>query len=149
MHLTPGETRPVARAARAGLAEWLQTLPWTHFCTFTFKQPTANPYSALKRVARITPTSWGVERAVHAAEPHASGDYHVHSMLFVPRAVETAYSSGRAWDNAAWLHGFSELGRCKVERVHSLAHVAGYCSKYLVKDACDYSLAGGVRWWRA
>ncbi|MBA7592115.1 hypothetical protein ES708_34292 [subsurface metagenome] len=122
---------------RQEYAEWLKGYNWDYFLTSTFRRPRREPYYALQSVWHELRKS-DVARAFLVAEPHQSGDLHIHGLAagFAP-----GWRPGIAlpWD--IWSSLNKRFGRAKVEACNSQEAVAGYCAKYLLKQqsrVCDY-----------
>jgi len=64
---------------RQQYAEFLQGYNWDYFLTSTFRQPRKEPYYALQSVWHELQKSF-VARAFMVAEPHQSGDLHIHGL---------------------------------------------------------------------
>ncbi len=122
---------------RQEYAEWLKGYNWDYFLTSTFRRPRVEPYYALQSVWHELKKSF-VARAFLVAEPHQSGDLHIHGLAagFGPGwRPELALP----WD--IWSGLYKRFGRAKVEACNSQEAVTGYCAKYLLKQqsrACDY-----------
>ena len=133
---------------RKAYAEWLQGYHWDYFLTSTFRSPRIEPYYALKGVWNELRKS-NVFRGFLVAEPHQSGDLHIHGLVA---------GRGGSWqpvidlplDIYAGL--FKRFGRAKVEAVNSRELVSSYCAKYLLKQqsrVCDYyELFGNKNAWK-
>jgi len=79
-----------------------------------------------------------VARAFLVAEPHQSGELHIHGL---------AASFGPGWQPELalpwdiWGGLFKRFCRAKLEACNSQEAVTGYCAKYLLKEqsrVCDY-----------
>ncbi|MBA7689083.1 hypothetical protein ES703_97578 [subsurface metagenome] len=122
---------------RQQYAEWLQGYNWDYFLTSTFRRPRKEPYYALQSVWHKL-QHYSVARAFLVAEPHQSGELHIHGLAagFGPGwQPELALP----WD--IWGGLFKRFGRAKVEACNSQEAVTGYCAKYLLKEQsriCDY-----------
>lgn len=133
---------------REAYAEFLQGYNWDYFMTSTFRRPHHEPYYALQSVWHDLNHNSGVGRAFLVAEPHQSGDLHVHGLL---AGTGEGWLPGLAlpWDIHQCL--FKRFGRAKVGACNSQEAVTGYCAKYLLKQqsrVCDfYELFGGKREW--
>lgn len=122
---------------RQGYAEWLKGYNWDCFLTSTFRKPRKEPYYALQSVWHEL-KNYGVARAFLVAEPHQSGDLHVHGIV-AGRGPGWQPDLALPWDIYAGL--FKRFGRAKVEACNSQEAVTGYCAKYLLKQqsrVCDY-----------
>jgi hypothetical protein len=124
-------------AIRQEYAQWLQGYDWDDFLTCTFRRPRQEPYYALQSVWHELKKS-NVARAFLVAEPHQSGDLHIHGL---------AAGAGPGWKpelKLPWdVYGslFKRFGRAKVEACNSQGAVSMYCAKYLLKQqsrVCDY-----------
>ena len=122
---------------REQYAEWLQGYHWDYFLTSTFKRPRKEPYYSIHGV-------WGqlqkhnVARAFLVAEPHQSGDLHIHG-LAAGMGGGWRPEIELPWDIWDGLH--KRFGRAKVESCNSHEAVTMYCAKYLLKQqsrVCDY-----------
>jgi len=122
---------------RQDYAEWLQGYNWDYFLTSTFRLPRVEPYYALRSVWHEL-RRYNVARSFLVAEPHQSGDLHVHGL---------AAGAGPGWRPELslpwdiWSGLFKRFGRAKVEACNSQEAVTGYCAKYLLKQqsrVCDY-----------
>ena len=151
--LVNGNTGVASRQARGGqvrqeYAEWLQGYNWDYFLTSTFRKPRKEPYYALQSVWHEL-QHYSVARAFLVAEPHQSGDLHIHG-LASGRGAGFLPDIALPWDIYAGL--FDRFGRAKVEACNSQAAVSSYCAKYLLKQqsrVCDYyEVFGGKGAWR-
>ena len=133
---------------RQEYAQWLQGYNWDYFLTSTFRRPRQEPYYALQSVWHEL-THYDVGRAFLVAEPHQSGDLHIHG-LAAGRGPGWRPEIALPWDIYAGL--FKRFGRAKVEACNSQELVTGYCAKYLLKQqsrVCDYyEVFGDKRAWR-
>lgn len=128
---------------------WLTTYNWDYFFTATFRSPRREPYYALKHV-RNELEKHGACRGFLGAEPHVSGDLHIHGIVSGP---------GGTWkpDIALpWVieEAFNKrFGRARVQACNSQEAVTGYCAKYVLKGqghASDhYEIFGDKVWWEA
>jgi hypothetical protein len=143
---TAVESAPRGFEAKQTYADWLNGYSWDSFLTATFKRPRKEPYYALQSVWRVIHEQ-GVGRAFLCAEPHQSGDLHIHGImsgLVKTMSGESHYQG----DQAVWSRLFNTFGRAKVEPVRSCEDVAGYCAKYILKEqtrAADYYEVFGTR----
>lgn len=122
---------------REQYTEWLQGYRWDYFLTSTFRSPRREPYYALKAVSSEL-QNHNVARAFLVAEPHQSGDLHIHGI------VAGSIRNGKNLmdtPEGIWQGLFKRFGRAKVEPCSSHEAVTGYCSKYILKQqsrCCDY-----------
>jgi len=163
----PPPAMPLCRGnkQRQEYAEFLQGYNWDYFLTATFRQkriyhpqaqieglwykpPSANrsytvdaprkePYYALQSVWHELEQS-SVARAFLVAEPHQSGDVHIHGIV---SGAGPGWRPEMAlpWD--IWSGLFKRFGRANVELCNSQGAVSSYCSKYLLKQqsrVCDF-----------
>ena len=122
---------------RSEYAEWLKSYNWDYFLTSTFRQPRKEPYYALQSVWHELQDHF-VARAFLVAEPHQSGDLHIHGLA---AGIGAGWRPELAlpWD--IWQGLFKRFGRAKVEACNTQEAVTGYCAKYLLKQqsrCCDY-----------
>ena len=120
---------------RQEYAEWLQGYNWDYFLTSTFLLPRKEPYYALQAVWHEL-TWHGVARAFLVAEPHESGDLHIHG---IAAGHPGSPNLALPWDIYDGL--FKRFGRAKVEACNDQGAVSSYCAKYLLKQqsrVCDY-----------
>lgn len=133
---------------RQGYAEWLQGYNWDYFMTSTFRSPRIEPYYALKHVWSEL-RNHNVSRAFLVAEPHQSGDLHIHG-LAAGRGPGWRPEMALPWE--IWSGLFKRFGRAKVEACNNQEAVTGYCAKYLLKQqsrVCDYyEVFGSKNAWR-
>ena len=133
---------------RQDYAEWLQSYNWDYFLTSTFRQPRKEPYYALQSCWHVLQNDF-VARAFLVAEPHQSGDLHIHGLA---AGTGGGWRPGIAlpWD--IWSSLFKRFGRAKVEACNTQEAVTGYCAKYLLKQqsrVCDYyEIFGSKNAWR-
>ena len=122
---------------RQQYADFLQGYNWDYFLTSTFRRPRKEPYYALQSVWHVLQSDF-VARAFLVAEPHQSGDLHIHGL---------AAGSGPGWRPEMalpwdiWTSLFKRFGRARVEACNTQEAVTGYCAKYLLKQqsrVCDY-----------
>ena len=122
---------------RRQYAEWLQGYNWDYFLTSTFKKPRKEPYYALQSVWHVLQNDF-VARAFLVAEPHQSGELHIHG-LAAGRGPGWRPEMALPWD--IWTSLFKRFGRARVEACNTQEAVTGYCAKYLLKQqsrVCDY-----------
>jgi len=135
-------------STRMAYAEWLQGYNWDYFLTSTFRRPRKEPYYALQSVWHELEKYHG-DRAFLVAEPHQSGDLHVHGLVAGPGPGWVPGIS-LPWDIYEGL--FKRFGRARVESANSQGAVSSYCAKYLLKQqsrVCDYyEVFGDKREWR-
>ena len=148
--LLEGARRELMTGAGRAAGEWLSTLrEWDLFGTLTYDvrrfhgghervygvdvPPNVSLWKALRDVER-----WVDEGAralgfrpiavVAAAEPHKSGSYHLHVLADVGGLRQGVVGIlGQLW--------YERHGYCRLEAPRSAGDVAGYCGKYLAKDA--------------
>jgi len=132
---------------RQEYAEWLQGYNWDYFLTSTFRRPRREPYYALQSVWHGL-RQYNVARAFLVAEPHQSGELHIHGLAAGP-GPGWRPEMALPWD--IWSGLFKRFGRAKVEVCNSQEAVSGYCAKYLLKQqsrVCDYyEVFGGKFAW--
>lgn len=111
-------------------------------------KPRREPYYAIKNVWQEL-VLYDVKRGFLVAEPHQSGDLHIHGIIAggLPKQEPIALP----WD--IWHGLFDRFGRAKVEAPNKHQCVTMYCSKYLLKQqhrACDYyEVFGDAVYWRS
>ena len=123
---------------RESYAEWLHDYNWEYFLTSTFRRPRKEPYYALQTVWHELNHNSSVQRAFLVAEPHQSGDLHVHGLV-AGRGGAWLPDISLPWDIYARL--FKRFGRAQVGAANSQGAVSSYCAKYLLKQqsrVCDY-----------
>jgi len=134
---------------RQDYAEWLKGYNWDYFLTSTFRQPRKDPYYAL-RIVWYELKRYFVARAFLVAEPHQSGDLHVHGII-AGRGPGWQPEMALPWD--IWQGLFNRFGRAKVELCSSQQAAAAYCAKYLLKQQSrlsDYYEIFGTKYaWHA
>lgn len=126
---------------------WLKTYNWDYFFTTTFRSRRREPYYALKNVYRVLKTQ-NVVRAFLVAEPHKSGDLHLHGLLSGPTGLREGEMYLPWYIETTLSHFF---GYSKVEMCNSQEAVAGYCAKYVMKSqhiADHFEVFGAKRWWK-
>lgn len=124
-------------AIRSEYAEWLKSYNWDYFLTSTFRRPRQEPYYALQSVWHELQKSF-VARAFLVAEPHQSGELHIHGLT---AGTGPGWKPEIALPWEIWSALFKRFGRAKVEAANSQEAVTGYCAKYLLKQqsrVCDY-----------
>lgn len=144
------------------MGEWIRECgPWDYFVTLTFDPwevptravrpafhgqtlpPTVSQWCAQRRFAnflRRAPKALGRQvEGVVAIELHKSGQPHGHGLLRVADGVKMGDKSRLAQD---W-HGLAGNGWIRLERPKSADDVAGYCSKYMTKDAGHLVISRG------
>lgn len=129
---------------REQYAEWLQGYRWDAFLTSTFRRPRKEPYYALQAV-RGELERHNVVRGFLAAEPHQSGDLHIHGI--VAGSIRNGHSLMDS-PTGIWEGLFKRFGRAKVEPCNNHEAVTMYCSKYLLKQqsrVCDFYEVFGNR----
>lgn len=126
-------------------AEWLQGYRWDDFLTVTFRQSRKEPYYALRHVGNALRNSHNVARAFLVAEPHQSGDLHIHGIIAGSEVQGRGFYGveGNNMDTPTGIWGdmFRRFGRSKVEPCKNHEAVSMYCSKYILKQqsrVCDY-----------
>ncbi len=128
---------------RQHYADWLKGYRWDYFMTTTFRQQRQEPYYAIKGVYKEL-KEHNVARAFLVAEPHQSGDLHIHGVLAGTMGKGSYYGvPDNNIDTAPHIwHGlFERFGRSQVGDCRSNEAVSGYCSKYILKQqsrVCDY-----------
>jgi hypothetical protein len=122
------------RGIRHEYSKFFNTLHWTHFGTFTTKEPlTLN--SSRKLVENIaskipTPKEQNASKLFWVAEQFKSGDgYHLHILINCLGRAHIAHLK-------AWFEG--SYGYCKILPVNGRA--ASYMTKYLGHPLTDYGL---------
>jgi hypothetical protein len=129
---------------REQYAGWLQEYNWDDFLTVTFRKPRAEPYYALQSVWHAL-RPYNVARSFLVAEPHQSGELHIHGLAAGP-GPGWKPELALPWDIFDGL--FKRFGRTKVEACNSQGAVSTYCAKYLLKQqsrVCDYYEVFGDR----
>jgi hypothetical protein len=122
---------------RQAYAEWLQGYYWDYFVTSTFRVARKEPYYALQSVWHELRKS-NVFRSFLVAEPHQSGDLHIHGLV-AGRGPGWEPEIALPWDMFDSL--FHRFGRARVEACNNHEAVSMYCAKYLLKQqsrVCDY-----------
>lgn len=136
---------------REQYAKWLQGYRWDYFLTSTFRSPRHEPYYAIKHVWHELHDGHNIARAFLVAEPHQSGDLHIHGITagsklepfagVEPRGYYGVQGNNIDTPAGTWEGLFKRFGRAKVEPCNSHEAVSMYCAKYLLKQqhrACDY-----------
>lgn len=129
---------------REQYAEWLKGYHWDYFLTSTFRSPRKEPYYALRAVSGEL-QKYNVTRSFLVAEPHQSGDLHIHGIV-AGRPPGWHPEIALPWDIWNGLH--KRFGRAKVEACNSHEAVTAYCSKYILKQqsrVCDFYQVTGDR----
>lgn len=129
------QTPDIAPVDQAGdyMADWLQTMEWQHFATFTFRTPCRRPDTALRYLRRVLQRFQAKRplRAFVAVEFHkGKDDVHLHAIIGDPDL----------WRKGLWESWFYKFGRCQVVPIESVGGVTGYVSKYVTKEIKDNSL---------
>lgn len=121
---------------------------WEYFFTTTFRSPRREPYYALKHVQHAL-QDCNCARGFLGAEPHKSGDLHVHGIV-AGRPPGWEPSIALPWVIFDRLE--KRFGRSKVEACNSSMAVTSYCSKYILKDQSNcqdhYSIFGNDLAWK-
>jgi hypothetical protein len=140
---------------REEYAEWLSEYNFDCFFTATFDKNKSlthtgrrEPYYAIKNV--WNELAWyNVERGFLVAEPHQSGDLHIHGIIAGGLPQQKTISL--PWSIEAGLR--DKFGIAKVEAPRHHECVTMYCAKYLLKQqhrACDYyEVFGDKVYWHA
>lgn len=136
---------------RQEYAEFIQGYNWDYFLTSTFRSPRKEPYYALKHVYNEL-SRGNVKRAFLVAEPHESGDLHIHGIVAGAGAFEGAKLKPEIelpWQ--LWGRLFKRFGRAKVEACNTRQAVALYCAKYVLKQQSRssdyYEVYGDKPYW--
>ena len=118
---------------REAFAEWLQTLSWDWFLTQTFEIPRL-PHQSIQVLNRLAATlrHFSAAGVFLGTETHKSGYLHVHGLVRDPLMAIPWGPLTRALRR--------RYGRNKLERIHDVAKVASYCSKYVAKELTDYNI---------
>ncbi len=111
-------------------AEFLQEHHWDYFLTVTFRKPRMDPYYAIRDVWRCVEDHQAT-RGFLVAEPHISRNLHIHGIVS-GAPPEWRPEIDLPW--VIWNDCFHRFGRSKIDLVRSQGDVAGYCSKYVVKQ---------------
>ncbi len=119
-------------------ADFLCNFEWDLYVTQTYRYVVREPiYACAKMYSTLE--KFGATRAFIAAEPHRSGDMHLH--LLARDEFENINPT------ALWKYLFKAFGRAKVERVDDHFSVTRYCSKYVVKPSGHYEFFGNAKAW--
>jgi len=111
---------------------WLSTFEWTAYCTLTFRRPMRQGALRCGRAwVRWIANRYGEARAFLAEEHHADGErLHLHALIHI--------ADGDLVDLTPWWRWWwTKFGRCEVRRYQARRGAAGYCSKYILKEAQD------------
>lgn len=111
---------------------------WDYFITVTFKSPRKEPYYALKTVWNTLHKDHFAQRGFLVAEPHQSGDLHIHGLIAGNRPGWKP-ELHLPWDIKANMD--KKYGWTQCEALKSHKAVSNYCAKYLLKQqrrVCDY-----------
>jgi len=123
---------------------WLETLPWSHWCTGTTSYPLslASARRLMSRyhsvVARTLPTGADI-RIFWVAEPFELRDgHHTHFLQHISCDVLRYQDLYQLWQVAAK----KELGwhRIQMETFKPKIGAGGYCSKYVQKAKADFDI---------
>lgn len=135
---------------RKAYSEYLQQYRWDYYATVTFREPRKDPYYAMKAVSGFLWRESGAGRAFLAAEPHKSGDLHIHTIMAQPIKRGYRIYPGMGTPEEVWQGLFDRFGRSKVEPIRGAGDVSDYCSKYVLKGqkvADHYSFLGPAGMW--
>ena len=121
--------------AHQAWGEFLSPVPWDSFFTVTFEKSRKDAYYALQTVARVLSLPPG-DTAFLAAEPHQSGDQHVHGLIH--------WAGGRVdmYNYTTWVVLQGSLGRASVAKPFAKADVVKYVTKYCTKALTDWLILG-------
>ena len=152
--------------AQQELAAFVRDLaPWSLFMTLTFDPlvmagtspaaldkgrqqlavPAVSRWTAMRRFRYFLEHSSRVleheTAGVIALEPHESGQPHGHGLLFVEGGVvgDEFGTLGRLWRE------YPGNGWIRLEEPRSQEDVAGYCAKYLAKDASELVFSSSLK----
>ena len=120
---------------RESMSEWLPTLNFDYFLTVTFRDPVPahRASAALRTVSGVIRRAGPPRLLFLVTEPHALGSIHVHGLYARSWPLGVASEPAHLWSKL-----YASLGRSRVERIHSQADVATYCTKYVLKGLTDY-----------
>lgn len=128
--------------ARSAMANWLQLQHWDSFFTVTFKHPQRFPFTAISKTASEFRSDLGLytPRLFIAAEPHESGMWHTHGLVYGEWFQDT---ETKKLILATQKANLNRLGWSRIEPIKSVGGATGYVSKYLTKEKdCEYDIFG-------
>ena len=139
-----GGSRINNTTVRDAYADFIQSYHWDYFATVTFKSPRKEPYYAIKNVWREC-QKVGAARGFLVAEPHESGDLHIHGLL-ATAAKGALPSLALPWDVEGSMR--KRFGISRVEACNSAEAVSSYCAKYVTKQdgQIDHYDILGAKW---
>lgn len=125
---------PVQEYTRFSMGEWLNTIQWTYWATFT------TPYELTIQSARRMAENIGKfciknngELIFWVAEKYDVKDgHHIHALIKTSTDIRTI------WDWA-----FRRYGRSKIKRYNRRIGAGGYCAKYITQPMTDYDIIIG------
>ena len=128
-----------------GWAEWLDTISWSAFCTFTTHHRLSRN-AARKKMEKMTAYLQNKYssslRIFWVAEPHScKDDYHVHALIKIdePR-VPVKESLTKAWHNVCPPAGYKQHNLVDVQDYEPSRGAHCYLAKHLQKDCVDYDM---------
>ncbi len=127
-----------------GWAECLNSIPWSSFCTFTCYHPLSKNAARVKmeRMAENLKDQYSdTFRMFWVAEPFASKDYHVHSLIQLDcPAIATKQIIINEWHEVSPPVGYKKHNLVLVEEYEPAKGGHIYVAKYLQMQNIDYDI---------
>lgn len=125
-----------------GWGEYLDSIPWTSFCTFTsyYRLSKTGTRVKMENLAKnLKSKSTGTFRLFWVAEPFANLDYHVHSLIKMDYpAITSKQIIINAWHQVNPPAGYKMHNLADVQEYLPNKGAHYYVSKYLQIDNVDY-----------
>lgn len=129
--------------ARDSLSSYLQSRDWDYFITVTTRKPWHDAIALNREAYSKLNGITAIERAFLCTEPYyVRSGVHLHGLVKADKKYVEFIPTQRIWQGL-----FTRFGRSKVELVHNLEQVTGYCSKYVTKSQGDYYFWGRKELW--
>jgi hypothetical protein len=125
-------------------AHYLETTPWSAWCTFTYHIP-INANSARKKMEQlftIFRVKYGPEsKMFFVAERFREGSYHTHALIKIDEAqAQLKRSILSAWHEVATPGGYKKYSRADIQVYQSGGGAHYYISKHLQRDNVEYGM---------
>lgn len=118
---------------RKQYSDFLQTKHWDYFVTVTYRSPRKEPYYALNGAWRVLKSNH-VGKAFLVAEPHQTGDLHLHGLV---AGYPPGWKPEMSLPFDMWGDLYKAFGRSAVSPIAEIGGVTSYCAKYVLKS--EYS----------
>jgi hypothetical protein len=123
-------------AAADELGDWLDSMDWHYWATWTFRDKRSA--RSIRRAVEAHIDRIGASRAFWGIESgKVNGRLHAHGLLYFSRQIPPQAE-------AIWRDWHQRHGRAHVDKYKDDCGAAHYLSEYVTKDIADYDIQGSA-----